>query len=58
MSRQDHSAWRAAWYEAELARLASLEEHPQGRTWDHPTDVLIAIAFVIVLTLLFVGVFK
>jgi len=58
MSRQDHNAWREAWYEAELARLQSLEEHPQGPTWGHPTDLPIAAAAVIVVTLLFVGAFQ
>jgi len=57
MSRQDHNAWREAWYEAELARLQSLEEHPQGRTWDHPTDVLFLIAFVVLMTCIFAGWF-
>jgi hypothetical protein len=56
--KQDHSAWRSQWYEDELARLAALEEHPQGRTWAHPADVLIAIAAVVVVTLLCLGVFK
>jgi hypothetical protein len=56
--KQDHSAWRSQWYEDELARLASLEEHPQGRTWAHPTDLLIAAAAVVVVTLLFVGAFQ
>lgn len=49
--------YRPQWYEDELDRLASLEEHPQGRTWSHPTDVLLAIAFVAVLTAVFVGAF-
>jgi hypothetical protein len=56
MSRQDHSAWREVWYEAELARLQSLEQHPQGKTWSHPADLLIAVLFVVVLTCLFLGV--
>lgn len=54
---QNHAQFRPAWYDAELARL-----HDQrcecAETWSHPTDVLLAAAFVIVLTLLFVGVFK
>ena len=50
--------YRPQWYEDELDRLASLEEHPHGRTWTHPTDLLFLIAAVVVLTLLFVGAFK
>jgi hypothetical protein len=50
--------YRPQWYEDELNRLAELEEHPQGKTWAHPMDVLLAIAFVLVLTAVFVGVFK
>ena len=50
--------YRPQWYEDELERLASLEEHPHGRTGTHPMDVLLAIAFVLVLTAVFVGVFK
>lgn len=55
---QDHSAWREAWYEAELKRLQSIEEHPTGKTWAHPTDVLLAVAAVVVIALLCLGVFK
>lgn len=56
--KQDFTDFRPAWYDAELARLESLEERPQGKTWGHPTDVLFAIGLVIVLTCLFVGVFR
>ena len=55
--KQDFTDFRPAWYDAELARLESLEERPQGKTWGHPTDVLLIIGLVIVLTCLFVGVF-
>lgn len=51
------SDFRPQWYVQELERLESLKEHPQGKTWSHPADLLIAIAFVVVVTLLFVGVF-
>jgi hypothetical protein len=54
---QNHSEFRPAWYEDELERLASLEEHPHGRTWSHPTDVLFLIAFVALMTAIFVGWF-
>jgi hypothetical protein len=50
--------FRPAWYVQELERLESLKEHRQGKTWAHPMDVLLAIAFVLVLTAVFVGVFK
>jgi hypothetical protein len=49
--------YRPQWYEDELDRLASLEEHPHGRTWSHPTDVLFLIAFVALMTAIFVGWF-
>lgn len=55
--KQDFTDFRPAWYETELARLESLKEHPQGKTWAHPADLLIAVALVVVVTLLFVGVF-
>ena len=50
--------FRPAWYVQELERLESLKERPQDRTWGHPMDVALAIAFVLVLTAVFVGVFK
>lgn len=43
------------WYKAELARAAAEEQ--RKKTWGHPMDLLLAIAFVVVLTCLFVGVF-
>jgi hypothetical protein len=51
------SDFRPAWYVQELERLESLKEHRHGKTWGHPTDVLLVIGLVIVLTCLFVGVF-
>jgi hypothetical protein len=54
---QNHSEFRPAWYDAELERLAALEEHPHGRTWSHPTDLLFLIAFVVIGTAIFVGWF-
>ncbi len=55
--KQDFTDFRPAWYEAELARLESLEERPQGKTWGHPTDLLFLIAFVVIGTAIFVGWF-
>jgi hypothetical protein len=56
--RQDHSEFRPGWYESELDRLARLEEHPQARTWAHPTDVIFLIALVLVLIEIFCGGFS
>jgi hypothetical protein len=49
--------YRPQWYEDELERLASLEEHPQGKTWAHPMDLLFLIAFVVLMTCIFAGWF-
>ena len=53
---QNHAQFRPAWYDAELARLQD-QRCECAETWAHPVDVLLAVAFVIVLTLLFVGAF-
>jgi hypothetical protein len=54
---QNHTEFRPAWYDAELARLQD-QRCDCAETWTHPTDVLIAIAAVVVVTLLFLGAFK
>jgi hypothetical protein len=53
---QNHSEFRPAWYEDELARLQD-QRCDCAETWAHPMDVLLAIAFVLVLTAVFVGWF-
>lgn len=54
---QNHTEFRPAWYDQEMARLQD-QRCECAETWTHPVDVLLAVAFVVVLTLLFVGVFK
>lgn len=51
------SPFEPRWYESERARLEALAAHERRKTWGHPTDVLIVIVFVAVLTGLFVGFF-
>lgn len=51
------SPFEPRWYQSERARMEAQRAHQSNETWGHPTDILIAIAFVAVLTCLFVGVF-
>ena len=53
---QNHSDFGPAWYDAELARLQD-QRCKCAETWTHPTDVLLAIGFVVVMTAIFVGWF-
>ena len=53
---QNHAEFRPAWYQAEMDRLQD-QRCECAETWAHPVDVLLAVAFVAVLTLLFVGAF-
>jgi hypothetical protein len=50
--------FRPAWYEDELRRLDALKEHPQGRTWKHPMDLVLAIGLVGVVACAALGVFS
>lgn len=52
------SDFRPQWYVDELARLDSLKEHPQGKTWTHPVDWLLAIGLVGVVACIALGVFS
>ena len=56
MSRQDHTQFRPAWYEAEMARLQD-QKCDCAETWKHPMDIVFAIAFVLLLTAIFIKVF-
>lgn len=48
------------WYierRAELAQLADELKADPNKTWGHPMDWVLAVSFIVVLTLAFVGVF-
>jgi hypothetical protein len=53
---QNHTDFRPAWYQAEMDRIAD-QRCKCAETWTHPTDVLFLIAFVAVMTAIFVGWF-
>lgn len=53
---QNHSEFRPAWYQAEMDRLQD-QRCECAETWKHPMDIVFAIAFVLLLTAIFIKVF-